>query len=141
MRCGGFEWLLWGEVRRGGRDGHSPLDGLEDGVPLQAGDVLADGGVQPLARPPVLLQPPHRRLVVVPEVGLRESVSRSVVSNSASPRTVAHQAPLPWDPLGRNTAVGCRFLLQGSFPAQGSHPRLLRCRWSLYHLSPGEGTI
>ena len=24
----------------------------------------------------------------------------------------AHQAPRPWDSLGKNTGVGCRFLLQ-----------------------------
>ena len=36
----------------------------------------------------------------------------------------------PWDFPGKNTGVGCHFLLQGIFPAQGSNPRLLYCRWS-----------
>ena len=31
----------------------------------------------------------------------------------------------PWDSLGKNTGVGCRALLQGIFPTQGSNPRLL----------------
>ena len=30
-----------------------------------------------------------------------------------------------WDSPGRNSGVGCHSLLQGSFPTQGSNPRLL----------------
>ena len=30
----------------------------------------------------------------------------------AIPETAAHQAPRPWDSLGKNTGVGCHFLLQ-----------------------------
>ena len=36
---------------------------------------------------------------------------------------------------GKNTRVGCHFLLQGIFPTQGLNPHLLRllhCRWILY---------
>ena len=29
-----------------------------------------------------------------------------------TPETAAHQAPLPWDSPGKNTGVGCHFLLQ-----------------------------
>ena len=32
----------------------------------------------------------------------------------------------PWDSLGKNTRVGCHFLLQGIFPTQGSNPSILR---------------
>ena len=39
----------------------------------------------------------------------------------------------PWDSPGRNTGVGCRCLLQGIFPTQGSHPGLLRCKRAVYH--------
>ena len=40
--------------------------------------------------------------------------------------TVAHQAPLcPWSFPGKNTGVGCHFLLQGIFPTQGSNSCLL----------------
>ena len=38
-------------------------------------------------------------------------------------------------PKGKNTGVGCHFLLQGIFATQGSNPALQHCRWSLYHLS------
>ena len=31
----------------------------------------------------------------------------------ATPLTTAHQAPRPWDSPGKNTGVGCHFLLQG----------------------------
>ena len=37
----------------------------------------------------------------------------SIVSDSVRPqKTAAHQAPRPWDSLGKNTGVGCHFLLQ-----------------------------
>ena len=43
----------------------------------------------------------------------------------------------PWDSPGKNTGVGCHFLLQGIFPIQGSNPGLSQCRQSLYHLHSG----
>ena len=30
----------------------------------------------------------------------------------------------PWDSPGKNTGVGCHFLLQGIFPTQGLNPRI-----------------
>ena len=36
---------------------------------------------------------------------------------------------------GKNTGMGCHFLLQGIFPTQGSNLALLHCRQILYHLS------
>ena len=39
---------------------------------------------------------------------------------------------------GKNTGVGCHFLLQRIFPTQGSDPGLLHCRQMLYHLSHQE---
>ena len=41
----------------------------------------------------------------------------------------------PWNFPGKNTGVGCYFLLQGIFPTQGLNPGLLHCRQMLYHLS------
>ena len=64
-----------------------------------------------------------------------ESVSRSVVS-FATPWTVAPRLLCPWDFPGKNTGVGCHFLLQGIFPTRGSNPGLLHCRQILYHISP-----
>ena len=40
-----------------------------------------------------------------------------------------------WDFSGKNTRVGCHFLLQGIFPTQGSNPHPLHCRRILYPLS------
>ena len=40
-----------------------------------------------------------------------------------------------WDSPGRNTGVGCHFLLLGIFPTQVSNPSLLHCRQILYQLS------
>ena len=38
----------------------------------------------------------------------------------------------PWDSPGKNTGVGCHFLLQGNFLTLGLNPHLLRCRQILY---------
>ena len=61
--------------------------------------------------------------------------SLSRVQLSATPWTVACQAPLSMDSPGQNTGVGCHSLLQGIFPIQGSNPGLPHCRQILYHLS------
>ena len=52
-------------------------------------------------------------------------LSLSVMSDSATPWTVAFQAPLSVDSPGKNTGVGCHFLLQGIFPTQGLNSSLL----------------
>ena len=39
------------------------------------------------------------------------------------------------DSPGKNTEVGCHFLLQGIFPTQGLNPGLPHCRQMLYCLS------
>ena len=49
----------------------------------------------------------------------------SCVRFSVTLWTVARQAPLPWNSWGKNTEVGCPFLLQGIFLTQGSSPCLL----------------
>ena len=40
-----------------------------------------------------------------------------------------------WNSPGQNTGAGSRFLLQGIFPTQGSHPDILHCRQILYQIS------
>ena len=45
----------------------------------------------------------------------------------------------PWDFPGKNTGVGCHFLLQGIFLIQGSNLPLLCCRWILHHWATREG--
>ena len=64
-------------------------------------------------------------------VRVKESESRSVVSNSLRP----HGLYSPWNSLGQNTGVGSCSLLQGIFPTQGMDPGLPHCRWILYQLS------
>ena len=39
----------------------------------------------------------------------------------------------PWDFPGKNTGVGCHFLLQRIFPTEGLNLHLLHCRRILYH--------
>ena len=63
--------------------------------------------------------------------GLRSArtpvLSRLVVSDSLRPHGLKPTGLLcPRDSPGKNTGVGCHFLLQGIFLIQGSKPRLLR---------------
>ena len=39
----------------------------------------------------------------------------------------------PWNSPGKNTGMGCHFLLQGIFPTWGSNPSLFLGRWIFYH--------
>ena len=51
-----------------------------------------------------------------------------------TPWTVAYQALPSMEFPGKNTGVGCHFLLQGIFPTQGLNPCLPHCRQMLYQL-------
>ena len=63
-------------------------------------------------------------------------VSCSVVPDSLRPHGLQSTRLLcPWDFPGKDTGVGCHFLLWGIFPIQGSNPCLLHCRQTLYCLS------
>ena len=55
-----------------------------------------------------------------------------------TPWTAARQASLSMHSPGKNTGVGCHFLLQGIFPTQGSNWHLLHCRRILYHWATRE---
>ena len=67
------------------------------------------------------------------------SVSCLVVSSSLRPHGLYPARLLcARDFRGKNTGVGCHFLLQGIFLTQGSNPGLLHCRQILYHLSCRE---
>ena len=75
-------------------------------------------------------------------VSLLPLFSRSVVPNSLRPSGLQPTRLLrPWDVPGKNTRVGCHFLLQGIFPTQGSHPGLLFGRWIPYHWAPREALL
>ena len=72
-----------------------------------------------------------------------ESVSCSTVSDSLWRRGRQPSRLLcPWDSPGKNTGVGCHFLLLGIFLTQESNPGLLHCRnilcWLSYAGRPNE---
>ena len=46
-----------------------------------------------------------------------------------------------WDSPGKNTRVGCHFLLQGAFLTQGSNSGLLHSEQILYHVSHSHRTL
>ena len=66
---------------------------------------------------------------------MKRSVSYSHVWLFVIPCAVAHRLLCPWNSPGKNTGVGCNFLLQGIFLTQGKNLGLLHCRQILYHLS------
>ena len=56
--------------------------------------------------------------------------SHSLASSSfAGLKPARHLCPCDFP--GKNTGVGCHFLLQGTFPTQGSNPGLPHCRQTL----------
>ena len=67
---------------------------------------------------------------------LETSVSCAVMSNSLGPHGLQSSRLLcPRDSPGKNTGMGCHFLLQEILLTHGSTLRLLQCRQILYHLS------
>ena len=62
-------------------------------------------------------------------------LSGCLVQLFATPWTVAYQAPPFLGFPGKNTEVGCHFLLQGLFPTQGSNSGLPHHEQTLDHLS------
>ena len=67
--------------------------------------------------------------------------SRSVVSGSLLPHGLSlTRLFCPWYFPGKNTGVGCHFLLQGIFPPQGSNLSLLHWQVILYHLGSHQGS-
>ena len=60
----------------------------------------------------------------------------SVLSDSLRPHGLwAALLSSPWNFPGKNTGVGCCFLLQDIFPTQGSNLGLPHCKQTLYSLS------
>ena len=67
-------------------------------------------------------------------------VSCSVMSDLLQPHGLQPSRFLcPWNSPGKNTGVGCDFLLQGIFLTQGSNLGLLHCRQILYHWATRGG--
>ena len=61
-----------------------------------------------------------------------ESASRSVVPNCLWPPKLQPSRLLcPWNSPGKNTGVGCHFLLQGIYRTQGLNPGLLHWKQNL----------
>ena len=67
-------------------------------------------------------------------------LSRSVMSNSFDSMDCSPHSSVCGDSPGKNTGVGCHFLLQGISLTQGSNLDLLHCRQILYCLSY-QGTL
>ena len=55
------------------------------------------------------------------------------IYNLVTVLTIAPRLLCPWDSPGKYTGVGCHFLLQGIFLAQGSNLHPLHCSRILYH--------
>ena len=67
---------------------------------------------------------------------MEHCVNLSVVSDCLQPDGQEPTRLLcPWNSPGKNTGVGCHFLLTGIFPTQGVNLGLLHCSQIHYHLS------
>ena len=75
-------------------------------------------------------------------LSISQSLSCSVTYDSLGPHGLWSTRLLcPWNFPGKNTGVGCHFLLQGIFSTQGSNTcllSLLHYRWILYHWVTGQ---
>ena len=120
-------------------------EGLSLGIKLAADSVAHSWHWGQLPRKPALLQNNCTALsswfsLLSWEVSRKTNAfcplkSLSRVRLFAATWTVARQAHLSMGFSRQNTGVGCHFLLQGTFPTQGSNPGLLHCEQTLYHLS------
>ena len=63
-------------------------------------------------------------------------MSDSLPPSGLQPSRLLH----PWDSQGKNTGMGCHFLIQGIFQTQRSNQGLPHCRQTLSHLSH-QGSI
>ena len=80
---------------------------------------------------------PHESLNSIGGGGLVPKSCLTLVT----PWTLACQALCPWDSPGKNTGVGCHFLLKGVFPIQGSNPSPLHWQEDSWPLSPQNARI
>ena len=107
--------------------GDLPNPGMEPGSPALQADALS-------SEPP---GNPTKHLRNIPgEKQCCQKTMHSVMSDSLWPHGLQPARLLClWNFPGKNTGVGCHFLLQGIFPTQGLNPGLLHWRQALYCLS------
>ena len=68
--------------------------------------------------------------------------AQPVMSDSATPCTVPARLLCLWDFPGKDTGVGCHFLLQGIFLTQRSNPHLLcLLHWQAGTVPPGKSMM
>ena len=114
----------------------SPVDCSTSGFPVlhYLPELVGDMNLMLRFVPIESMMPANRVILCCPLLPL--SVGHSVMSDSLQPHGLQPTRLLhPWDSPGKNTGVGCHFLLQGIFPTQGLNPGLLYCRQILYQLS------
>ena len=124
----------WGQVHRGA--GTRPCKVAEAGVRMAARrgrTMLGENGPKPRS---CTRHRDHQGSALPwlgphPGAALGSKWSRSDVSDSTTPWTIAHQAPPSMGFSRRGYCLGSHFLLQGIFPTQGSNPGLLHCRQTL----------
>ena len=92
-----------------------------------------------VGRVPIVDLGPELLQTVVSIVKETENVSRSVMSDSAIPWTVARQAPLSMEFSRQEYWSGLPFPSLGIFPTQESNPGLLHYRQILLPSEPPDG--
>ena len=107
------------------------------GFPCTPSGNLPDPGIKPMSLMSLALV---YRFFTTSTTGKLRTMSVCVLVTQLCPTlwdpwTVAHQAPLSMGFSGKNTGLGCHFLLQGIFSIKESNLDLLYCRQILYTLS------
>ena len=92
--------------------------------------------IQPVCFFGTILCSPSKFTTLLPSPKAMESESPSVTFHSCDPMDCSPPgSSVHGDYLGKNTGLGCHFLLQGIFLTKESNQGLLSCRLILYHLS------
>ena len=108
------------------------------GLPCSSPGNLPDPGIEPMSLTSSALAGGFftSRTTWEAKIGFNEMKSLSHVQLFAIPWiTMLTMLLHPWNFPGKSTGVGCHFLLQRIFLTQGLNPSLVRCKYTLCHLS------
>ena len=112
------------------RTGHGTMDWFQIGKGVHQGCILSSWLFNLYAE--YIMQ--NARLHEA-QAGIKIEVSQSFPTICNQWAVACTKLLCPWNSPGKNTGVGCHFLLQGIFLTQGLNPGLTHCRQTLYRLS------
>ena len=118
-----YRWSLWCVA------GSCPEVAVGSGG-LTAACVLVSGVLKPLSLLLGLRHPSTGQFSMNKVLVAQSCLTLCDLMDCSPPGSSVHG-----DSPGKNTGVGCHFLLRGIFPTQGPNLGFLHCKWILYCLS------